>query len=1373
MNRKPFSCFVALLMLMSMFSNAVGAASSTEEGAAATAAVDAGRYEVYPLPQKQTYAGTSFTITDQANLVMEQSIDEPTRNLLRRILDSKSIVYTESAAPVSTKTNIILGVKNSGGATDAYFNSKIAYDAALFSGKQDPYVLAIDKALEAKGSIALLGKDSDSVFYGLETLKMIFGQLQGKTIQSVKYEDYADSKWRGFIEGFYGFPWSYDDRKSLMRFGGDIKMNSYIFGPKDDPYHNGSWRTPYPAAELAKIKELVDVGEESKTKFVWAIHPGSINWNSYDSDLQKMLAKFEQLYGIGVRQFGLFLDDISTSQSLIDKDKHVKLVTDAANWAASKGDVKPLIYCPPFYNQAWTGNEGKPYLQAFRNVPANVEIMWTGKDVIGGVNEAENQWVKNEIGRDPYIWFNYPVNGYKKNRLLLGQVPLLTPGTHNFSGIVSNPLEQAELSKVALFGVADYAWNVDDFNAEKSWLDSFKHIAPEAPDEYRTIAYHMSDPSPNGRGVQLGESENLREKLNAFLSSYANGSTTEAQAAALITEFDSILNAIQGFKSKISNPNLQDEIAPWLNSLDFVVQADKHAVQSVMALQKGSTNTAWESLAKAANAMSESTKFTREVINAKPEVVEAGAKRLVPFATELIQKLDAKIYGSLDPEYTAAIPVSSYGSRPDLVKILDNDPSTYAYIQTKQVNGDWYGIDFGKSIIVNDIDIIQGRSDTDHDIFQRGVLEHSLDGQNWTAIGGERSGYRVAVNGLDLSARYVRYRLTHAGIPGGKPDLWTAVREFTVNKNSGKTAVYTNVAGFANTPVLSTSTSAELSGVNGVTLKPAEFIGIRLSSIEQITGLTLQRSSNAATLEFSENGVEWKAVAPGSSVYPEAAYVRLINKGTQPLTFDLTKLLLQFQKFTDPVVTHNYEGVYAGSLEALFDGKLDAKVWLKGRQTPGRYVQVDMGGVVSVQNAAVVMNDGEGDYFRQGELQLSVDGTNWESIHTFSQPGSREGNFPILEAPYRIMRVQVDNKPARYVRLYTTVDNAGWLALNEIMINEGIPRPGTVNPVISAQPAGEPGNEAGAAADRKLSTYYKPQGNGQPGSLHYKLFKNTRLGRLIILQSPSSISGAAVSIRDEAGWHPAGQLTAAYNAIDTSTYDHVLELKLEWSGGVNPAIHEVIAVPRAGNGGVVNPPGEEAAELTAPAAVAAGSAFNVTLGLRSVNTPVYAQDIMVSYDPEVMQFTEAKSLLEGNRLLEIKKDVPGTLRFISASEGPGRGIEGDKSLYEMNFLARSLTETKTGTVRITKASLGDGEGKEIEAGTDSVQVQVEPAAGPGSDGDVNGDGKVSIGDLGIIAANYGKDAASPDWQQVKRADVNGDGRIDLLDLATVARKMSE
>lgn len=1374
MSKKVFSAFLTLMMVTGLFSGFAGAADLSgdlpHKNAKATES-----YEIYPLPQEHIERETTLSITSDVNVVIEDSIDEPTRKLLRKVLDSKSLTMSESEAVVSGKTNIILGTRNSSGYVDNYFSQHIPYDAANFN-QLDTYVLSISSEQQNKGVIAILGKDTDAAYYGLASLKMIFEQIPGKEVRDLIIQDFSDTRSRGFIEGFYGFPWSHEDRISLMRFGGNLKMNSYIFAPKDDKYHNSAWRTLYPSVELAKIKELVDVGHETKTQFVWAIHPGfnMINWNNYDAELQTLIAKLEQLYGVGVRQFGLFMDDISTSQSLTDKDKHVKLITDVANWVASKKDVKPLIYCPPFYNKSWTGTSGRPYLEALGNVPANVDIMWTGNSVVAPVNTADMQWPKDAHGRDPYMWLNWPVNDYKDARLMLGKAEVLHPGTHNISGVVSNPMGHAELSKLGLFAVADYTWNVDEFNQDQSWLDSFKYAAPEVASELNTIAYHLSDPSPSGHGLQVGESENIRAELEQFLSNYSAGQPVEATANTLLQEFDSILSAIDSFKTNSKNEKMKQEIDPWLNSLRQVVLADKSAILSALAVQEGDADKAWEELAKATSALNTSKTFQIKKLNYPDVTVESGAKRLVPFAQQLINKLDAQIYTSMDPEYVKPLPMSSYGTPAAISNIVDGDLATNVYFQVLQKNGDWYGLDFGKTIKVEDISIVQGRTDTDHDIFQRGILEYSINGQDWSPIGDERSGVKISASGLSIEASMVRYRLTHAGIPGGKPDLWTAVREFAVNSGKGKVTVYTDVPELSSTPITVTGNSAELSNLTGITLKPSQYVGINLKSIEAVSQVLFEGTNEDFQLESSENGVEWSTIQSGTGPYPSAAYVRIMNNGNEDITLDLNRLMVTLNKFSAPVITHNYGSIYQGSIDNVYNGALENKVWFGAEQSKGKYVQVDMGGVVNVQNVAVVIGDGEGDYFRQGDLQLSLDGQTWDTIHTFASPNDRALNFPEHEVPYRYKRVQVDGgKEARYVRLISTVNHNAWLALNEIIVNEGIERPGASNLAIQANPAGSLGNEAMQSVDKRLSTFYSPA-SGNAGYLNYKLAKDTQVKEIIILQNPSESSNAEVSIRDMNGWHSVGNLTRSYNTFDTSKYSHVLEVKVQWTGSVKPKIHEIITVKKEGNGEVEPPIGVMTSVLTGVSSVAGGSDLQLEFGVKSVKDSVYAMDVTMSYDPELLEFKTAASMKSGVQLLETSNDTPGKLRFLVVSEGADNAVTGNMQLLSLDFRAKSVTGDVESAIRIDKVTVADDEGKESDTAVSShlIKITAEDQE-PVISGDVNKDGKVSIGDLAIVAANYGKDSNSADWAQAKRADVNKDGVIDLEDLALVARKVAE
>ena len=136
--------------------------------------------------------------------------------------------------------------------------------------------------------------DSRGLFYAAQTLQQL-AQTDGQgntTLPLGVIKDYPDVAYRGTVEGFYGDPWSHTDRIEQLRFYGKMKMNTYIYGPKDDPYHSSpNWRKPYPEKEAAQIKDLVKEAAANKVDFVWAIHPGlDIKWT--DEDRMNVLNNF-------------------------------------------------------------------------------------------------------------------------------------------------------------------------------------------------------------------------------------------------------------------------------------------------------------------------------------------------------------------------------------------------------------------------------------------------------------------------------------------------------------------------------------------------------------------------------------------------------------------------------------------------------------------------------------------------------------------------------------------------------------------------------------------------------------------------------------------------------------------------------------------------------------------------------------------------------------------------------------------------------------------------------------------------------------------------------------------------------------------------
>ena len=114
-------------------------------------------------------------------------------------------------------------------------------DSAL--GKSGAYILDINKE-----GVFVSAYDERGAFYAIQTLKQLAVENE---IPYMTITDYPDMPYRGVVEGFYGTPWSHETRVSLLDFYGKFKMNSYLYGPKDDPYHSSPYRETNPRSPIS------------------------------------------------------------------------------------------------------------------------------------------------------------------------------------------------------------------------------------------------------------------------------------------------------------------------------------------------------------------------------------------------------------------------------------------------------------------------------------------------------------------------------------------------------------------------------------------------------------------------------------------------------------------------------------------------------------------------------------------------------------------------------------------------------------------------------------------------------------------------------------------------------------------------------------------------------------------------------------------------------------------------------------------------------------------------------------------------------------------------------------------------------------------
>lgn len=422
----------------------------------------------------------------------------------------------------------------------------------------------------AADGIVVAGADDAGTYYGVQTLLQILAQPE---VMSVEIKDYPACAQRGVIEGFYGNPWSDADRKSQFDFYGKNKLNIYVYGPKDDPYHRTKWRENYPDDKAAIIRSLAESAKKNHVDFVWSIHTGGSISNS-EADFKAVVNKLEHVYSLGVRNFSIFFDDFGGA----DADLQVaecNYVWD--NFILKHDDLHKLSMCPTKYNAAYAGYKNDDaYLRGLGNgLRKGIEVMWTGAGVADMINQSDLDFFKTATnGMAPFIWLNYPVNDYCIGHMLMGKFYGNDQGDNAFgakmTAFTSNPMEYAEASKVALYGVADYAWNMKDYNPEANWERAIKYLMPTNAEAYHVFCEHNVDLGTTVHGMRReGESPN-----------FDAAGTIEARKA----QYDKMVEAADALLADTYNPALITEITPWLLKMKYMGQRGQKMVEMQQAL---------------------------------------------------------------------------------------------------------------------------------------------------------------------------------------------------------------------------------------------------------------------------------------------------------------------------------------------------------------------------------------------------------------------------------------------------------------------------------------------------------------------------------------------------------------------------------------------------------------------------------------------------------------------------------------------------------------------------------------------------------------------------------------------------------------------
>lgn len=219
--------------------------------------------------------------------------------------------------------------------------------------------------------------------------------------------------------------------------------------------------------------------------------------------------------------------------------------------------------CPTEYNKNWSDPAGGYLNTLGEKLNTDISIMWTGNSVICNIQPEDMDWINEKIKRKAFVWWNYPVTDYIRDHLMLGPVYGNSRElSDKIFGFVSNPMEHAEASKIALYSIADYVWNMKSFDSNISWNNAIKDLLPGNAEALKLFAEHNADAGQNAHLFSREESVRIKPVMDDFLENAING-TVSFKETEVLAEFENIIYSADILMADRSNQYLLKELQPW------------------------------------------------------------------------------------------------------------------------------------------------------------------------------------------------------------------------------------------------------------------------------------------------------------------------------------------------------------------------------------------------------------------------------------------------------------------------------------------------------------------------------------------------------------------------------------------------------------------------------------------------------------------------------------------------------------------------------------------------------------------------------------------------------------------------------------------
>lgn len=1022
-----------------MFAPLLAMASSSLIGSSKSIDVNLIEYDIHPIVHNIEYGDELINIPSKVQITTTEGIDSYTLDEAYNVLSYKSVIAStrESFAPYHLNLTINNDFNNT------HFD------------KLDAYTLDI-----TNDSISIIGKDTDSVFYGLQTLREIFRQSESY-VRELTIADYSSSIYRGVIEGLYGVPWNNFEIIDMIDFISYYKANTFFYGPRHDSYFRTAWRDPLPKDELIMLEEIVEHSKTRKVDFYFGVNPvetKSFTRENYNSDLNVMLTKFEQAYSVGVRNFFISADDVMGET--VDNELHLLFMNDLASWVKDKGDCGRLVLTPSCYcgNGDTRLGVNPTYLDIFNGqLDEIVDIFWTGYEVTSSVSTGDFGTFYNHAGRKPIFWLNWPVNDYAPRRIIMSKAEMLDVTYQNedeipFLGVISNPLTIAYPSHLSIYQVLDYAWNVRDYDVDAVYDSLFERVEENNPVELKQVVSYLANATKYLEDRYFEESPLLAMLIEQYKNKKQLGESLSEIKDEIKAELNYTIDCVDALIDSSDNENLIEQLSPYILAVKDTCLATIEYLDledMVLIEDREHIETKLKDASDAYDKISTNQAIVLDYVTCDEtlEPVEVCNAVLTPFLNELATSLDydARLLAGLPTGIIYRGVEGIYSGTFD--DMFDDNEETQLWLNGYPQKDSFVQIDLEEVTELTSLDVVYKNMHGEYCYYP--AIEISSDGKEFIKLASVSSNeITLDLRGQDVNARFIRL----SNDKGAPLEWWVSIAEVKINKIP------------LDKPIVS------LSGINGIYEGTTDLmfdgdettycwfneypeagayilidyyktIEMNDLSILFLDGHGPSNPCNMPQISYSMDGISYTKLADITSneftyIATEPIsfrYLKLHNESDSSLGVWVSVAEVKINSLPASMTYEGFNGIYSGDTSLVFDNDDSTFVWFSSGPSANAYISFAYKEVQEASSFRIFFSNGNGD-FDPNQMGLTYCGLNTLEVSLSGE----ENSWTILEGenPDNLIEVNL-NSPIqfKYLRLRNNGEgHSYWVSLATIDI---------------------------------------------------------------------------------------------------------------------------------------------------------------------------------------------------------------------------------------------------------------------------------------------------------------------------------------------------